>query len=78
MKNLRHFCAAVVLTLALSLSALADGQMHTGAAEPPPPPPSADGQMHTGVAETSETNGDEIDSVTALAVGLVQSLLSLF
>lgn len=77
MKNLRHFCAAVVLTLVFSLSALADGQMHTGVAEPPPPP-SADGQMHTGVAETSETNGEDVDSVTALAVSLVQSLLSLF
>lgn len=75
MKNVRYICAAVALTLALSLSALADGQMHTGIADAPP---SADGQMHTGIADTSATSGAEVDPLTALAVGFVQSVLSIF
>lgn len=49
MKHLRKVCAAVVLTLALSSSALADGQAHTTITDPPPP--SADGQIQTGVTD---------------------------
>lgn len=75
MKNLRQLCAAVVLTLALSVSALADGNMHTGFAEQPPS--SVDGNMHTGISDTDGT-GDAVDSMTALALSLVQSVLSLF
>jgi hypothetical protein len=78
MKNLRQLCAAIALTLALSLSVLADGQMHTGVADAPPPPPSADGQMHTGIADISAANGDEVDPLTTLAASLVQSVLSIF
>jgi hypothetical protein len=79
MKNLRHLCVAVVLTLSLTLTALADGQMHTGIVDPPPPPPpSADGNIGTGTANTIGTNSEADNPITALAVGLVQSVLSLF
>lgn len=52
MKHMRHLCAAVVLTLALTSSASA-GWVSTGIADPPPP--SADGQVSTGAAEGQMT-----------------------
>lgn len=52
MKNLRHLCAAVVLTLALTMSASA-GNMEAGVADPPSS--SADGQMDTGAADGQMT-----------------------
>lgn len=93
MKTLRHLCAAVVLTLALTPAALA-GNMHTTVIEQPPP--SADGQMSTPVAGQIQTGVDgqiettvtgqmttfnsaasPADPVTHLALSLLQSVLSL-
>ena len=72
MKTLRQLCAALVLTLALTLSAFA-GDMPTGITAEPPPPESqvtTTGDMSTGVTAT--------DSVTAVALSLLQSLPPLF
>jgi hypothetical protein len=64
MNNLRHLCAAVVLTLALTLSALA-GDMHTLGADQLPP--SSDGQIQTGTADgqTSTTIAGQMDTGVA-------------
>ncbi|MGA9994904.1 MAG: hypothetical protein WBP93_05790 [Pyrinomonadaceae bacterium] len=45
MKTLRQLCAAVILTLAIVLSASAEGQIGCPAAAQPPPAPTADGQI---------------------------------
>ena len=75
MKTLRHLCAAVVLTLALVVSAAA-GVISTGITPPPPPEPTlqTDGTIHTGVAESEP----EADAVAEIALNLLQSVLSLF
>lgn len=54
MKNVRQLCAAVMLTLALTLSAFADGNMTTGVAASSPS--SADGQITTWVAGQMSTS----------------------
>lgn len=88
MKNLRQLCAAVVLTLALVTSAVA-GTIHTGVTQPPPPAPqgvistgspSTQGNIHTGVTnqESAEGEATASDSVTEIALTLLQSVLSLF
>lgn len=91
MKNCRNGAAALVLALVLSTSAFA-GEIHTGIAAPPPPP-AANGEMHTGVTDggihTGATDGvmqtgaaastpQATDSVTEIALGLLQSLMNLF
>ncbi len=83
MRNLRILCAAVVLALAFAAPAFA-GNIHTGVASPPPPQPAsmtvgqteseANGTIHTGVAESEP----EADTVTGIALNLLQSVLSLF
>lgn len=82
MKNLRQFCAAAVLTLALAASAAA-GDIHTGVTSPPPPQPASmaqtgmaqtDGTMHTGVTGSEP----KADTLTGIALTLMQSVLSLF
>lgn len=88
MRHLRTLCAAVVLTLALTPPALA-GNIHTGVASPPPPAtqgnistgsPSTQGTIHTGVTnqESAEDGATASDSVTEIALTLLQSVLSLF
>lgn len=89
MKNLRQLCAAVALTLALAAPAAA-GNISTGVASPPPPPatqgnistgsPSTQGTIHTGVTnqESAEDGATASDSVTEIALTLLQSVLSLF
>lgn len=83
MKALRRFCAASLLTLALTLPVSA-GYISTGVTSPPPPPApaSAPGDSSTSVAgEISTTKSEEAtanDSVTEIALNLIQSVLSLF
>ena len=74
MKRLRHFCAATILTFTFTLAAFA-GDMQCGVtSEPPPPESEIAGQMDTGAsAETAV-----VDSVTGLALDILQGLLSLF
>ncbi|MDQ1557565.1 MAG: hypothetical protein QOD32_625 [Pyrinomonadaceae bacterium] len=79
MKKLQQLFASVVLTLLLSVSALAgDGIIIIMKTDPPPPPPSvatknaveAEGIMTTGRAAT--------DPVTEIVLGLLPSVLALF
>ncbi len=78
MKPLRQLCAAFVFTLALAMPAFA-GQIDTTIAPPPPArtvgqidiPPA--GQIDTGVS--AETTAD---SLTTVALNLLQRVLTLF
>jgi hypothetical protein len=79
MKNLRQFCALIVLTVAFTLSAFA-GEIHIPVADPPPAPPSAPaggdistmvaGDMHTGITTT--------DAATEITLSFLQGVMSLF
>lgn len=81
MKNGRRIAGAAVFTLVLSLSAFA-GDIHTGAPQPEPTPIRAQGDMHTTRAgDITTMNADAEaagDSVTAAALALIESLMSLF
>ena len=86
MKNLRQFCAAVILTLVLALSTLAGDMGFPGDVQPPPPPPS--NQMATtgdtdssGITATSDTQTADVaavDPVTEATLSLIQDMLSVF
>lgn len=78
MRNLRTLCASVVLAFALTAPAFA-GNISTMVTAPPPPP-APQGNMHTGVTnqETAEDEATASDSVTEIALNLLQSVLSLF
>jgi hypothetical protein len=79
MRTLR-LCAALVLTLALSLSTFA-GDMSTGITAPPPPSTSqaaATGEITTSVAGDMSTGVTATDPATDVFLSLLQSLLSLF
>jgi hypothetical protein len=83
MEDVRRFGAAVVLTLALGLPALA-GNISTGKTDPPPVPASATteagtganaaGNISTGVSEEAAPG----ESVVEVALSLLRSTLSLF
>src|SRR5205085_7884787 len=62
MKNLRQFCATVILTLALALSAFAGDMDFPGAV--PPPPPSM--MMDTSAPSVTSTSGTTTSDVTAV------------
>jgi hypothetical protein len=82
MKNLRQFCAAVILTLALALSAFAGDMDFPGDVPPPPPPPSmmADTSTPSATIVTGTATQDvvAVDPVTEAALSLLQSVLSIF
>lgn len=84
MKQLRLSLAATVLTLAFSIPAFA-GDMETGITSQPPMPPvaTASGDMQTPVAGQMETGvtaneATATASLSEIALGLMQSVLSLF
>jgi hypothetical protein len=81
MKTLRQLCVASALTLALTLPAFA-GEISTTVASPQPAPAvTTDGDIETGVAGQIEIGSSEAtaaDSVTEIALNLLQSVLSLF
>ena len=81
MKTFRQFCAAVVLTLALVLSALA-GEIGTPGAKAPPPQSSMAGETQfPGAACTGDMSAPGVvalDPVTEAALSLLRSLLLLF
>jgi hypothetical protein len=84
MKKLRQPCVAFALIFVLTLPAFA-GQMDTGIAPPQPPAPASattEGEMSTAVAgDMSTTKSEEAaagESVTEIALNLMQSVLSLF
>jgi len=71
MKNLRQICATLALSLVLVPSAFADGFISTDKT-PPTPTVAADGYISTGKAEESA------DTVTEIALSLLQSVIALF
>ncbi len=81
MKNLRHFCAASMLTLALTLTAVA-GQIETGIVPPTAPAtPTTQGQIDTGITaggiEIPLTTEAAAASIAAAALSVLNSVLSL-
>ncbi|MDT5122463.1 MAG: hypothetical protein QOC96_1945 [Acidobacteriota bacterium] len=82
MKNLRQFCAAVVLTLVFTFSAFAGDMQTPGVVDPPPPPPSmmADTSTPSATIATGTATQDvvAVDPVTEAALSLLQSVLSIF
>ncbi len=83
MKKLQQLFASVVLTLLLSISALAgDGIITTGIASPTPTPTSVTTASTT--TETTETDGiivimfTSADPARGVALSLLQSVLALF
>jgi hypothetical protein len=67
MKNLQRLCAALVLTSAITIPAIA-GEMSTGIA----------GQMQTGFAGEIGTTVASTDPATGVMLSLLQSVLSHF
>lgn len=85
MKNYRNAIAALALTFVLSAASYGDGIMHTGKPAPTPTPtPTVNGIMHTdateGIMHTGVTESESglSDAVTAVALNLLQSVLTLF
>jgi len=86
MKNLKRLCAAIALTLAIALSALA-GEIQSPPCAPPDPgeiqsPPCSVTQdlSDDGTAQnqgTATVTSDDL-SVTTVTVDLLQTVLSLF
>ncbi|HEX8707351.1 MAG TPA: hypothetical protein VF723_03740 [Pyrinomonadaceae bacterium] len=77
MNHLRQFCAAVVLTFGLTIFAFA-GDIHTGTASMPAEPTvvATDGSTDKG---TSSSQDDYyVESLTDVALSILQSLLPLF
>ena len=71
MKRIQRLIATFVLTIVLTLSAIAGNMPAPGVVEPPPPPSTTvTGEMATGVTAT--------DPGTDIFLNLLQSLLSLF
>jgi hypothetical protein len=80
MKNVRKFCAALVLTLSFALPALAGDMPAPGmtAAQP-----KQEYSVTSTVSETSESawggvSAPELDPLTALTLSLLESILSIF
>lgn len=76
MKRLKQLSMAVVLTLMFALSAFA-GDIQIPAPAPPPPGASSEmapGEIHIGVNSPAAPG----DSVTEVALNILQSLLSVF
>lgn len=82
MENLRKVCAAALLILVISLTALA-GDMSCGITDPPPQQSQAvtTGDMSAGITATDNTTEDEVavaSPITETMLNIVQSVLALF
>lgn len=79
MNRLQRLCAAVVLTVASTLTASA-GEISTGLGVPPPPPPpssmTAQGDMHFPVAGAADGEA-AADPLAQVMLGLLHSVLTL-
>jgi cyclic lactone autoinducer peptide len=66
MKNLRKFCAGLILTLALSVATFAGHIECGGVVDQPPPPAEASiaGDMQNGVESTDTVTGEMPNGVT--------------
>ncbi len=80
MKKLNKLFASVVLSLLLSVSALAgDGIIWPLRTDPPPPPSSSVATNDESATEgTTETGETATDPATLIALNLLQSVLALF
>jgi hypothetical protein len=75
MKNLQRFCAAVILTLTLALSAIAGDIPCPGLiGEPSPRFMAVDNSSNPGSTSTTP-NGVAVDPVTEAVLSLLQSML---
>lgn len=79
MKKLQRLCVAGVFTLVLTTTTFA-GDIHTGGITQPPPPPASStitqGDIETGPSvQNSQATSD---SVTDIALNLLQTMLALF
>lgn len=84
MKSYRNAVAALLLALVLATSAFA-GEIHTGITDPDPQPtPAASGEVQTGATDGEIQTGvapsapDATDTVTGVALSLLQGVFSLF
>lgn len=81
MKRIRQFCAAMALTLALTLSAFA-GEMQTPSVTTPPPPASATGDIpFPGITAAGDMAGPgltAVDPLTEIALAFMTGALSVF
>ena len=80
MKKLQQLSAPIVLTLLLSVSTFAgDGIILIGKTDPPPPsPPTAVATSNEAEAECVTDMSAANDSVTEVALSMLQSVLALF
>ena len=81
MKTLKQVGMAAALTLLLGLSAFA-GDIQIGAPAPPPPPPASSSATTTpsdkGIPRPMGTPVAPSDSMTAVALNLLQTVLAIF
>ena len=80
MKKLKQLSLATALTFMLATYAFG-GIIDTPAVPPPPPPPDSSSAMAPGIIDTPRaTQGPGLasDSVTEVALSLLQSVLSVF
>ena len=82
MKKLKQLTAAVALILVFTVTAFA-GIIETPVVSPPPPPPAdSSSAMAPGIIDTpraaTQSPGLASDSITKLALSLLQSVLSVF
>lgn len=79
MKKLQQLFASVVLILVLSISVFAgDGIIEIGRTVPPPPPPSIATNNASEAEGIIEIGAKSTDSVTEVALSLLQGVLALF
>ena len=81
MKKLRQFCVAAMFTLVLTTATFAGDIATGGFTQPSPPPPPVSSSATSGSIETGsglENPQEIIDSVTDLALNLLQAMLSGF
>jgi hypothetical protein len=80
MKQVRRFCAGIILALSLTLTAYA-GHIPCGVTDDPPPPTeqaTSAGDIGMGVTGDMTSGGIATDPTTNLFLSLLNGLLSLF
>jgi hypothetical protein len=86
MRNFSQFCrkfvAASVLVVALACSVFAGDVQYPNVTSPPPPPPAAGDVQYPAATDTPDGDmpspGTTMDSVTGVALYLLQSTVALF
>jgi len=81
MKKLQQLCMAGVFTLVLTTATFAGDIQTPGITQPPPPPPDGLSAITPGDIETGpgvQNSQATSDSVTDIALNLLQTMLALF